>query len=52
MRSKTDMAQVNEALCKVLCHNTCCVIQSIHELGIEADFDKGFRPHRLGVGKA
>ncbi len=38
LRSKTLTAQVNEALCKVLCHNLCVVIQSVHELGIEADF--------------
>jgi len=38
LRSKTMTAQINEALCKVLCHNLCVVIQSIHELGIEADF--------------
>jgi transposase len=39
VRSKTDVAMVNEALCKVLCHNLCCVIQSMHELGIEPTFD-------------
>jgi transposase/predicted nucleic acid-binding Zn finger protein len=33
LRAKTPVAQMNEALCKVLCHNICCVIQSIHELG-------------------
>jgi transposase len=38
LRSKTLTAQVNEALCKVLCHNLCVVIQSTHELGIESDF--------------
>src|SRR5689334_12539583 len=38
LRSKTLTAQVNEALCKVLCHNLCVVIQSVHELGIEAHF--------------
>lgn len=38
LRSKTLTAQINEALCKVLCHNLCVVIQSIHELGIEASF--------------
>jgi transposase len=38
LRSKTFQAQVNEALCKVLCHNLCCVIQSIYELGIEPTF--------------
>jgi hypothetical protein len=31
-------AQINEALCNVLCHNLCVVIQSVHELGIETDF--------------
>jgi transposase len=38
LRSKTPIAQMNEALCKVLAHNICCVIQSIHELGIEPTF--------------
>ena len=38
LRSKGDTAQMNEVLCKVLCHNICVVIQSMYELGIEADF--------------
>jgi transposase len=38
LRSKTDTAQINEVLCKVLCHNLCCVIQSMYELGIEVNF--------------
>lgn len=38
LMSKTDRAQINECLVKVLCHNICVVIQSMHELGIEADF--------------
>lgn len=38
LRSKTPVAQMNEALCKVLAHNICCVIQSIHELEIEPTF--------------
>ena len=38
LRSKSLTAQINEALCKVLCHNLCVVIQSIHELGIEPTF--------------
>jgi transposase len=38
LRSKTETAQINEALCKVLSHNLCCVIQSFYELGIEASF--------------
>ncbi|MGD0443036.1 MAG: transposase [Edaphobacter sp.] len=40
VRSKTPVAQANEVLCKVLCHNICCVIQSMHELGIEPEFGK------------
>jgi len=38
LRSKTLIAQTNEALCKVLCHNLCVVIQSQYELGIETNF--------------
>ena len=38
LRSKTATAQANEVLCKVLCHNLCCLIQSMYELGIEPDF--------------
>lgn len=38
LRSKTQVALFNEALCKVLCHNICCVIQSMHELGITTTF--------------
>jgi transposase len=44
IRSKTPVAQVNEALCKVLCHNLCCVIQSIFEFGIEANFCAEIEP--------
>ena len=38
LRSKTQTAQINEAFCKVLAHNLCCVIQSIYELGIQPGF--------------
>jgi len=41
IRSKTDVAQVNEVLCKILCHNLCVLVQSIYELGIEAKFWHG-----------
>ena len=39
LRSRSLTAQINEALCKVLCHNLCVVIQSVHELGIETNFE-------------
>ncbi len=38
IRSKTPVAQENEVLCKVICHNLCVLVQSIHEFGIEANF--------------
>src|SRR4029078_10824003 len=38
LRSKTETAQVNEALCKVLAHNICCLIQSMYELNIKPEF--------------
>jgi transposase len=38
LRSKTQTAQVNEALCKILAHNICCLIQSMYELNIKPEF--------------
>ena len=38
VRGKTWTAQVNEVLCKIICHNICCVIQEMHELGINPNF--------------
>ena len=38
LRSKSDTGQVNEALCKVLCHNICVLIHAIHALKIEPVF--------------
>jgi hypothetical protein len=32
------VAMVNEVLCKLLCHNLCCLIQEQCELGIEPIF--------------
>ncbi len=38
VRSRGDVSMKNEVLCKLLCHNICCVIQSQCELGIEPVF--------------
>jgi transposase len=38
VRAKTPIAQINEALCKILCHNICVLIQSIYELNLEPVF--------------
>src|ERR1043166_6052406 len=40
VRSKSDIGQLNEVLCKVLCHNLCVLVQAMHELGIEPTFTK------------
>lgn len=38
LRSRNDIAQVNEVLCKVLVHNICVLIQEMFESGITIDF--------------
>jgi transposase len=38
VRSRTENAMVNEVLCKIICHNICCLIQEQCELGIEPVF--------------
>jgi len=40
VRNKKWIAQINEVLCKVICHNIYCVIMEMQGLGIEADFDR------------
>ncbi len=35
LKSKSFEGQVNEVLCKVICHNIVVVISAIHELGLE-----------------
>ena len=40
VRSKTDVAMKNEVLCKVLCHNICCLISAMYELDIHPVFEK------------
>lgn len=40
VRSRDDVAMVNEVLCKVLCHNFCVLIQEQYELGIAPVFWK------------
>lgn len=38
LRSKTDVAMVNETLCKVICHNLVVLIHEMFELGIDPVF--------------
>jgi len=50
LRSKTDVAMVNEALCKVLCHNLVVLIHEMFELGIDPVFlPNGMNPAQREV---
>lgn len=40
LNSKTETGQINEILCKALCHNICVLIQEMFELGINPEFNK------------
>jgi transposase len=35
LRSKSDVGQMNEVLCKVVAHNLCVLIACIHEIGLD-----------------
>ena len=41
VRSKTDRAMANEVRAKILCHNVCCLIQSMFEFGVDPEFWQG-----------
>ncbi|HEV7224883.1 MAG TPA: hypothetical protein VGN42_19390 [Pirellulales bacterium] len=47
--SKTDVARVNEVLCKLLCHNLTCLIQEQETLGIAPIFWKDEEAARADV---
>ena len=51
VRSKTWTAQINEVLCKIICHNICVVIQEMHELGINPNFCVESRDDVYKVGQ-
>lgn len=38
VKSKVWSAQVNEVLCKIICHNICVIIHEMQELGINPNF--------------
>lgn len=54
VRSKTDTAQKNEILLKLLCHNLCRLVAAIYELGVDPVFwpdQNGSSGSRLDVGE-
>ena len=48
IRARTPVAQVNEALMKVLCHNVCVLIHAMYTLGLTPAFESvdGYRLNR------
>ena len=44
LRSKSDTGQINEALCKILAHNICVLIQAMHALNIHPIFSSEIQP--------
>ncbi|MDB5292910.1 MAG: Transposase, family protein/SWIM domain fusion [Phycisphaerales bacterium] len=40
VKSKSEVAAKNEVLCKILCHNLCCLISAFYELGLDPTFAK------------
>lgn len=50
VRSKTAVAQMDEVLCKVLCHNLRVLVQSAYELGVEAAFWQAIAKVLFAVG--
>jgi hypothetical protein len=37
-RDNVGAARINGGLCKTLCHNLCCLVHSMYELGVDVDF--------------
>lgn len=45
VRAKNKTSRTNEALAKILCHNICCLIQSMNEFGVNPEFWKEVTLH-------
>ena len=48
LRSKSDVGQMNEVLCKVIAHNLCVLIACIHEIGLDVPEFSGNPALRAG----
>ena len=49
VRSKSEVAAKNEVLCKILCHNICCLISAMYELGIVPALTETVAPKISGM---
>jgi hypothetical protein len=38
VRSKGELAMRNEVLAKLVCHNLCCLISAMYEMGVNPVF--------------
>jgi transposase len=52
LRSKSQRGQFNEALCKVLCHNLCVLIQLMYEFGLTPEFSPSVVDLKASAGAA
>lgn len=46
IRAKNDRGMLNELLCCCICHNVSVLIQEMHELGIDVDFEEAKRIYK------
>jgi hypothetical protein len=44
VRSKLPVAQANEILAKLVCHNLTCIVHAVNEFGIDVDLAKPAAP--------
>jgi hypothetical protein len=56
VRSKTERGMLNEVLCKIICHNICCIHHAAFELGLVADElrptrSRGWNPQVIDGGR-
>lgn len=50
LMTKKYVANVNEILCKIICHNLCCLISAYYEFGIEKSFcTKAYENQKLSI---
>lgn len=50
--SKNETAQINEILCKAICHNICVLIQEIYLSKVDIDFEDCARTYSKNVQRA
>jgi len=49
VRARKPIAQYNEILCKVICHNLSCIVTAMYEMGIDAKFGESASRVRVAL---